>query len=397
VQGLSRPFVTPERLYLMALALTGGAALVSVALPPAERGELVAAVASATLGAAVGGFSVDTFLLSRPSGWVYDRGWQAALGMLVACVALSGVAAAVLIAVAALGSYAVGVGAACGLTVFNAVGSLAMRRKGFLLVYAIRAAGGAALVLGYAALYLRGRLDGLAWSAMWLAVQVAAAAVLCVAVLLRTRRRWPPARRGVPSDLRSDLAAVGRLHTGVCAQMVTYRIDQILVARFAGAGPLGVYALAVAALEFAQAGAVVRAQRILARRERDDVPDRIAATARSTVPIALASVAGLAALALVRPEYRQAWLLGLILVPGAVAVAAGKTWSAVLLRRRGEQATTVVALLTMAVAVLLYLALIPWLGAWGAAFASTCAYLVYAGSTRRGLRRAGRPLALREP
>jgi O-antigen/teichoic acid export membrane protein len=382
-----RRLVTPERIYMAALGFSGCAALVSVALPPTERGELAASIASGTLGAAIGGLSLDTFLLSRPAGWVFSRGPRWMFAILLGCVLLAAVAATALTAVAGIGSYLIGAGAAGALTVFNAFASLALRRKKFLFVYSVRAASGAILIAGYAVLYATGERDGGAWSGMWFSTQALAAMVLSVAVLGWAWRARPSMTTAAGrSELRADAAAMGRLHIGICAQMLTYRLDQILLARFAGSGALGVYALAVAALEFAQAGAVVRSQRILVDRDRNDAaPDRAATIARAALPVALAAVAGLAVVGLVRPDYDGAWLLGLCLVPGTLAVAAGKTWSALLLKRRGEQATTVVALTAMCVAVALYFLLIPGLGEYGAAAASSAAYAVYALRTRLSL------------
>ncbi|BCB79101.1 hypothetical protein GCM10022251_19260 [Phytohabitans flavus] len=388
--SLYRRLVSPERVYMAALGFTGCAAVVSVALPAAERGELAASMASATLGAAIGGLSVDTFLLSRPAGWIVARGPWWMLALLAGCLALSSVAAAGLIALAGTGSYAVGIGAACALTVFNAFASLALRVKRFMFVYAMRAAGGAILILAYLALYRAGRLDGAAWSVAWLSVQVLTGVVMCAAVLGLAWRSRPPRRGSVTGpELRADALAMGRLHIGVCAQMLTYRLDQILIARFAGTGPLGVYALAVAALEFAQAGAVVRAQRILVDREGDDsTPDRTGVIVRAALPVALAAIAALGLVGLIRSEYSDGWLYGLLLLPGAMAVAAGKTWSALLLKQRGEGATTAVAVTAMCAAIALYFVLIPVAGAFGAAVASSAAYAVYAVRTRLSLRRA---------
>jgi len=381
---------------MAALGLTGCAALVSVALPAPERGELAASVASATLGAAIGSFSVDTFLLSRPTGWIFERGAWWMLAFLIGCLGLAAFAAAGLTALAGIGSYLVGIGAACALTVFNAFSSLALRVGRFLFVYATRALGGAALVLAYAGLYAADRLDGVVWSVAWLSVQAFTGAVMSVTVLgLALRFRAPRSAVATSQDLRTDLRAMGKLHIGVCAQMLTYRLDQILIARFAGSGPLGVYALAVAALEFAQAGAVVRAQRILVDRERGDDarPEPTGLIVRAALPIALAAVAGLGVVGLIRSEYANGWLYGLLLLPGAMAVAAGKTWSALLLKQRGEQATTVVAVTVMCVAIALYFLLIPVAGAFGAAVASSCAYVVYAIRTRHSLARTPVPLA----
>jgi hypothetical protein len=396
VLGLVRRLVSPERLYIVALGLTGLAALVSVTLPAAERGELAANMVSATMGAALGGFSIDTFLLSRPAGWIMSRGRYWIFGILAVSLGLTTLAAALLTALAGIGSYPVGVGAACGLTVFNTAASLGLRLKKFWFVYSMRAVGGAVLVVGYAFLYLRGQLDGSLWSVLWLIVQVIAAAVLGVAVLAWARGFGPvpEATAGRP-EYRADLLAVGRLHIGVCAQMLTYRLSQILVARFAGAGPLGVYALAVAALEFAQSGAVVRSQRILAERDPDAIQDHGREVVKGAFPIAALAVIGLAVLGVLAPDYHYAWLFGLLLLPGTLALSAGKTWSAALLKRSGEQATTAVALVTMSVSVVLYFLLIPWIGAFGAAVASSVAYGVYAFRTQQSLQRCSHLLVNR--
>ncbi len=389
---LLRQFVAPERLFLAALGLTGLAAVMSVALPAAERGELSANMVSATLGAAIGGLSLDTFLLSRPAGWVFSRGRKWVVALLAASVLLSGVAAAVLTAVAGLGSYMIGIGSAAGLTIFNTVSTIALRQQRFRVVYSMRAVSGAVLVGGYAALYLAGHLDGGLWSTVWLAVQWLSALTVCGLVLGLVRRVGrAPAATASTADYRDDVIAVGNLHLGISAQMMTLRFNQILVARFAGAGPLGIYALAVAALEFAQAGAVVRAQRILASRDGLDGSDPTRAVVRAALPIALAAVGALALLGYLQPEYRDAWVLGLLLLPGSLATAAGKSWSALLLKRRGERATTVVALITLAVAIPAYFAIIPWAGVLGAAVASSLAYAVHAFASRASLRRAQPP------
>ncbi|MEU5786899.1 hypothetical protein ABZ754_04100 [Micromonospora purpureochromogenes] len=389
---LLRRLAAPEHLYLAALGLTGLAAVTSVTLPAAERGELAANMVSATLGAAIGGLSLDTFLLSRPAGWVFSRGRTWVLAILGISVLLSGVAAALLTAVAGVGSHLVGVGSAAGLTVFNTVSSIALRQKSFRLVYAIRAASGAVLVGGYVALYAAGRLDGGLWSLTWFGVQWLSALVVCGLVLGMVRRFGSaPAPTATGSDYRADALAVGNLHVGIFAQMMTLRFNQILVARFVGAGALGVYALAVAALEFAQAGAVVRAQRILADRDGADGPDPTKAVVKAALPVALAAVVGLAVLGFLQPEYRHAWVLGLLLLPGSLATAAGKSWSALLLKRRGEKATTVVALFTVAVAIPAYFGIIPWAGVVGAAIASSLAYAVHAFASRASLRRAQPP------
>lgn len=387
-----RRLITPERLYVGALALSGGAALVSVALPAAERGQLVSTIAGATLGSAIGGFSIDTFLLSRPVGWVLSRGQRWILAMSVVCLLLSAAVAVVVIAIAGVGSYVLAAGAACALTAFNAFSSLALRIKKFVFVYSVRAAGAAVLIAGYVWLYLDGRLSGYDWSVVWLVGQSLAALALSLFVL-RWAAAWrigasaagPPA--AAAAEYREDVSAMAKLHVGIFAQMLTFRFDQVLLARFAGAGPLGVYALAVAALEFAQAGAVVAAQRILARREETGGSSAFQA-AKAALPIAILCVLALGMIGVVWPEYANAWMLGLVLLPGCLAVCVGKIWSAELLKQRGEQPTTLVALVTLAVAIPAYFVAIPWSGAIGAALASSFAYAVHAFASRMSLRKS---------
>jgi hypothetical protein len=388
---LTRTLASPERLYMSALALSGVAAVWSVALPAAQRGYLVACIVGGTLGAAIGSFSIDTFLLSRPEGWVLDRGRWWVLCLLAGSVGLAAAGAAAITAIAGIGSYPIAMSGAAALTVFNASAALSLRLQRFGFVYRTRAAGGLALVGGYAWLYARGDLDGARWSVAWLAAQALAASVVAADVLRRARGFGvvPQADPRPGTDRRAyrkDLGALGRLHVGICAQMLTFRLDQVLLARYAGAGPLGVYALAVAAVEFAQAGAVVKAQRILARREPVNGTDSVAPVVKAALPVAVLAVGALAVLGMLAPEYRDAWLLGALLLPGAIAVSVGKTWSATLLKRRGERATTNVALLALAVAVPCYLVLVTFVGAVGAAIASSFVYTMHALGSRLSLR-----------
>ncbi len=397
----ARMLLRPTQLYMASLGLTGLGLLGTVVLPVDERGTLAASVVSATLGASIGGFSIDTFLLSRPHGWVVSRGRRWILLMLTVCVLASSGVAAALTAAGGIGSYAIAIGGAAALTVFNACASLLLRLERFVYVYGNRCAGGVALIAGYGALYLAGDRDGGHWSAAWLGSQVVAALALSVPVLRRARgfgldADGQPAVVPVPGerakDRTSDLTAIGKLHVGIAAQMFTFRLDQIILARFAGPGPLGVYALAVAALEFAQAGAVITAQKILANRQDSDQRPAAAPIVKATLPMGVLCIVGLAGLGWLNADYRQAALIGLVLLPGAVAVALGKAWSAALLKQRGEQATTTVALIALAVAVPSYFVLIPWLGAVGAAAASSLAYAVHAYGSLVSLKRKPLPL-----
>jgi O-antigen/teichoic acid export membrane protein len=386
--------LTPERLYIGALGLSGLAALGTIALVPDERGQLVVSITGATLGAAVGGLSIDTFVMSRVKGWVWGRGpfWVGAIT--VGCVLLSSAVAAVVIAAAGTGSYAVAIAAAACLTVFNVCSSLALRVSQFRFVYTVRAGAAAVVIAGYTFFYVRGQLAGVTWALAYLGAQAVAAMVLGAAVL-RWAVRGRPERPGdvaAPVEGRlADLSAMTKVHLGVSAQMVVARLDQVLLARFSGAATVGVYALAVAALEFAQAGAVVRAQRILTRSEAS--APRLSSVLGLTAPVAAVSLIGLVVLSVVRPAYHELWILGLLLLPASLAAALGKTWSAALLVERGENTATMVSVVSALVAVPAYFLLIPWLGAVGAAIAMSCAYGVYAIGAHLALRPRLAPLA----
>ncbi|WP_433215064.1 lipopolysaccharide biosynthesis protein [Dactylosporangium sp. CS-047395] len=391
----ARLALRPAPLFMASLALTGLASVGTVVLPATERGDLAATIVGATLGAAIGGFSIDTFLLSRPAGWVLDRGRRWIILLLIGCVVASAGVAAALIAVEGIGDYRNAMAGAAALTVFNAGSSLVLRLKRFVFVYGTRAVAGAALIAGYAVLYLRGDRSGEHWSAVWLGSQLLAALGLAIAVLRQARGfgldpsgSGPVPPRLLPGDRTRDVATIGKLHLGICAQMLTFRLDQIILARFAGSGALGVYALAVAAMEFAQAGAVITAQRILADRGAgEDRTPSAGPIVKAALPVGVLCTVALAGLGWLAPGYREAWLLGLILLPGTIATTLGKAWSAALLKQRGEQATTVVALIALAAAVPTYLVLIPLIGAVGAAAASSVVYGIHAAGSLVSLRR----------
>ncbi len=382
---LVRALVAPERLYMAALGLSGLAALFSIALASNERGVLSATMAGATLGSAIGGVSIDTFFMSRPKGWVWGRGVSWIASILLGCLVLSGGVAAVIIAFIGFGNYAVAIGASCCLTIFNACSSLALRIQQFRFVYAVRATAALTLLAGYGWFWLAGERSGLVWSTAYAIAQAIAALALSVAVVRWATQRRPQNVIATPDRTTStrkerlvDLSSMGKVHVGVSAAMVTSRLDQLLLARFVGESALGVYSLAVAAMEFAQAGAVVRSQKILTNPDQAESIPKMSPVVKATLPVAVCSVLGLAALGILRPDYHQAWLFGLLILPGAVGAALGKTWSAALLMRRGEMAASAVAVVAAVVAVPIYFLFISTMDTIGAAMAVSCIYGVYA-------------------
>ena len=79
------------------------------------------------------------------------------------------------------------------------------------------------------------------------------------------------------------------------------------------------------------------------------------------------------------PAFTEAVWFGLILIPGVVGLSLGKTLSAVVTGRGRPHYALLTTLITVPLTVALYLLLIPPLGAYGAALASTVSYLTATG------------------
>jgi len=79
------------------------------------------------------------------------------------------------------------------------------------------------------------------------------------------------------------------------------------------------------------------------------------------------------------PAFTEAVWFGLILIPGVVGLSVGKTLSAVVTGRGRPHYALLTTLITVPLTVALYLLLIPPLGAYGAALASTVSYLTATG------------------
>jgi hypothetical protein len=115
---------------------------------------------------------------------------------------------------------------------------------------------------------------------------------------------------------------MGLTHAGAVAYIFTYRFDQLALSRYQGPDALALYSLALNAVEFAQAGAVVQAQRALGDHE-EGAAQRLPGLLRTAVYLALGMgvlvLVGLAGIGLVAPEYHGALLLGLLLLPRSSA------------------------------------------------------------------------------
>lgn len=392
ISPVRRAFGSATLMYLSALAMSGVAILLSVALPPAERGLLVATTTSATTGVAVGGLSLETFLLAQGRRWLDDLAGRRSLLVYVATVPLTAVLAwtfahyteAALPGIAAAGAACIAASnlpAAAGLTLGE-----------FLSVYRYRAVFAAVAPALYALLILAAVRDAGVWLLAWLGCQG------LMAVALWARHGLPlarMARRASPQEER--LTRLGLTHTGAVAQVFTYRFDQLALARYQGPDVLAVYSLAVAAIEFTQAGAVVAAQRTLGDHE-DGSAQRLYGLLRRAVYLAVGMgilvLVGLAGIGVLTDGYAAALLLGLILVPRSIAVTIGKVLSARLVNLGGEPLTAVIAVGTALAAIVGYSLTAPAFGAVGVATISVVLFSAHSTVTALALRtRSGRQVA----
>ncbi|MDO3700855.1 hypothetical protein Q3W71_04080 [Micromonospora sp. C28SCA-DRY-2] len=376
-------------MYLSALAMSGVAILLSVALPPAERGLLVATTTSATIGVAVGGLSLETFLLAQGRQWLDETAGRRSLAIYAGTVPLTATLAWIFARYSEEANPGIAaVGAAC-IAASNIPAAAGLTLGRFLSVYRYRAAFAAIAPALYLVLIVAAVEDAELWLLAWLGCQTLMAVALWMThglSLVRMARR--------PSPEQERLARLGLTHAGAVAQVFTYRFDQLALARHQGPDVLAVYSLAVAAIEFTQAGAVVAAQRTLGD-HADGSAQRLRGVLRRALYLAvgmgLLVLVGLAAIGVLTSGYEAALLLGLILVARSVAVTFGKILSARLVNLGGERATAVIAAGTALAAVAGYSLAAPEFGAAGVAVISVVLFALHGTVTAAVLRKRSEP------
>ncbi|MFK3981408.1 hypothetical protein ACI2K4_13650 [Micromonospora sp. NPDC050397] len=380
-------------MYLAALAMSGIAILLSVALPPGERGLLVATTTSATVGVAIGGLSLESFLLAQGPRWLHELAGRRSLLLYLGTVPLSAVLGwlfALYSAEASPGLSAVGAACIAASTLPAAAG---LSQGQFLSVYRWRAVFATVAPALYLVLIFTGVDDADVWLLAWLGCQA------LMVVALWTSHGGPlnqMARRVSAEPER--LARLGLTHTGAVAQIVPFRFDQLALARYQGPAELAIYSLAVAAIEFSQAGAVIAAQRTLGDHE-EGAADRLRGWLRkavlSAVGLGLLVLVGLAGIGLLTDDYTGALLLGALLLPRSVAVAVDKVLSARLVNLGGERSTAAVSIGTGLAAIVGYTLLAPEYGAAGIAALSGVLFAVHSTVIALALRKRIRLLATR--
>jgi O-antigen/teichoic acid export membrane protein len=170
-------------------------------------------------------------------------------------------------------------------------------------------------------------------------------------------------------------------------QLLNYRLDLFILAAVASTVDVGTYAVAVAvtSLVWLVPGALSdvlfpRVAHLSARRhETDREMVETKSLRHASLAVAIATVALAIGLeVLVVPIYGEAFRpairLGLILLPGAALLAISAVLLSTIVGRGRPSLSLYVVSITTPITILLYVTLIPWLHATGAAVASTCSY-----------------------
>ncbi|WP_346536172.1 hypothetical protein [Micromonospora sp. DPT] len=372
-------------MYVSALAMSGIAILLSVALPPTERGLLVATTTSAATGVAVGGLSLETFLLAQGRQWLDESAGRSSLAIYTATVPLTAALAWIFARYSEEATPAIAAAGAACIAASNIPAAAGLTLGQFLSVYRYRAAFAATAPALYVLLILASVDDAQLWLLAWLGCQALMAVALWTKHGLSLTRM---ARRASPPEER--VARLGLTHAGAVAQVFTYRFDQLALARYQGPDVLAVYSLAVAAIEFTQAGAVVAAQRTLGD-HADGSAQRLNEVLRRALYLAVGMgvlvLIGLAGIGVITSGYEAALLLGLVLVARSIAVTVGKILSARLVNLGGERATAAIAAGTAVVAVVGYSLTAAEFGAVGVALLSVVLFALHSTVTAVALRK----------
>jgi hypothetical protein len=371
--------------YMVALAMGGAAVVVSVFLPPTARGNLVATTTGATIGLAVGGLSLETFLIAQGRAWLEDRAGQQGLVVYLSTIPLSAGLGWAFTAYSSAGSPGFAALGAAILAAGTMPGAAGLSANRFRPVYRTRALFASAIPALYAVLVVTGVRSFRGWLFCWLAAQ----AVLAAVMWIRFGGVFVRAMRSTAGFPWKGLTRMVVTHLGAVAIIPAMRFDQLALARSGGASDLALYSLAITASEFAQAGSVVAAQRVLgdqsavsAAATRRAVRDSVLFALAMSVPI----LAGLAVIGLLTTAYRPALLIAALLVPRSVFIVVGKVLSARQVSLGGEGGAALISSGTSLVGVAAYLILIPHSGAVGAALLTGGVFALHAGATAVWLR-----------
>lgn len=210
----------------------------------------------------------------------------------------------------------------------------------------------------------------------------------------RVRRDQPETARedGTSGPLRTALRFGRRAWSADVLQFLNYRLDLFILAAFASHADVGRYSLAVALTMLAWLAPAAIGQVLLPRTAsldseagtgtvtREQADEAVARVIRHTVLLQVPTAIVVAALLLIGvpliygAAFQETIALGFWLLPGVLIASVAKVVSPVVTGRGYPIYSVYNVLITVPVTVALYCALIPPLGATGAAIASSVSY-----------------------
>jgi O-antigen/teichoic acid export membrane protein len=239
---------------------------------------------------------------------------------------------------------------------------------------------------------------GLAGVIVGFAVAQLISAGIAVASLFRYARHEPtepmlaPTRRRAPYPLRLALRFGRRAWSADVLQFLNYRLDLFVLAAFASRADVGRYSLAVSLTMLAWLAPSAIGQVLLPRTAsldsaaaageigRDQADYAPARVIRHTVILQVPTAVALSVLLLVGipviygQSFHQSIALGFLLLPGVLIASIAKVVSPVVTGRGYPIFSVYNVLITVPVTLVLYIVMIPALGATGAAVASSASY-----------------------
>ena len=255
------------------------------------------------------------------------------------------------------------------------------RYEAYVLPPVVQATGALLLAIPGALLYgLNGAVVGL----------TAATVLVAVGTVVWAERALERSPVEQPRYLRRAISFGLKTYAANGLQLLNYRVDVFILAAVASAVSVGQYSVAFTMtsvlwlLPSALAGvlfprvAQLDAQEGQTAAEQLEMVETKSVRHATIVSLGSAAFVALALLFLIVPifgsEFRPATELGLILLPGATAIGIAVVLSSTIAGRGKPVYSLYSALVVTPVTILLYIWLIPWLDATGAALASTLSY-----------------------
>ncbi len=245
-------------------------------------------------------------------------------------------------------------------------------------------------IISAASPWLYALLLGLTWG--WrvlnvesaLAVWVTMYVVWSVAVIIASVRQTPLGRPSAEL-LRSALKFGVRAWVGSVTGLLNYRMDQVLMGFIATAAALGVYAVSVNTSEILLILPSAAATALLPFLTRSDVRSHADRTLRAFRILGVSSLGMMLAAGVFGPilvplifgsDYQSAVVPFLWLIAGTLGYVASSVFASALLSISSPGLASVAPIASLAIGTALDFALIPSLGATGAAIAATVAFYV---------------------